>query len=59
MVNTLSNIPFMLLGLYGIYRAVQAGFPLRVALSYLGLVVVGAGSTSRSSLPFLAPYTSR
>jgi hypothetical protein len=43
----------MALGLYGIGRAIQEGLPLRVALSYSGLLVVGAGSAS-SGPPRLA-----
>lgn len=49
-VNTMSNIPFILLGVYGVLRCVQQDLPLRAALSYSGLMIVGAGSECSSCI---------
>jgi len=45
MVNTLSNLPSILLGVFGAYTTVSNGIPWRYALCYLGLSVIGLGST--------------
>ena len=44
-VNTISNLPSILLGLYGAYISLSSGLPKRYALSYLGLTLIGIGST--------------
>ncbi|KAK1923357.1 ceramidase [Papiliotrema laurentii] len=44
-VNTLSNLPSILLGLYGAIATVQGGVRSRYALCYLGLSFIGIGST--------------
>lgn len=43
-VNTLSNIPFICLGLYGYYRVLHQGLPRRYGYLMLGLSVIGGGS---------------
>jgi hypothetical protein len=43
-VNTLSNIPFICLGLYGYYRVLQQGLPRRYGYLMLGLSIIGGGS---------------
>jgi len=44
-VNTLTNIPVVFLGLYGAIVTVFNGVPFRYALCYLGLSLIGVGST--------------
>lgn len=43
-INTLSNIPFIALGLYGFYRCRQIGLPLRYQVLQLSLALIGVGS---------------
>ncbi|WFD32646.1 hypothetical protein MSPP1_003695 [Malassezia sp. CBS 17886] len=43
-VNTLTNLLFIFVALYGAFRVVQQGFPLRLACASLGLGIVGMGS---------------
>nr|XP_018262511.1 dihydroceramidase [Kwoniella dejecticola CBS 10117]OBR84669.1 dihydroceramidase [Kwoniella dejecticola CBS 10117] len=43
-VNTLTNLPSILLGLYGFYAVVKNGLPTRFAFCYLGLSLIGIGS---------------
>nr|ODN91694.1 dihydroceramidase [Cryptococcus depauperatus CBS 7841] len=43
-VNTLSNIPSILIGLYGCYQVLKNDIPKRYSLCYLGLSLIGAGS---------------
>jgi hypothetical protein len=42
--NTISNVPFIALGIYGYYRTRQAGLPTRYGLALLGLSMIGCGS---------------
>lgn len=42
--NTMSNVPFIAIGFYGWWRAMQTGLPQKYALPLLGLSVIGAGS---------------
>ena len=44
-INTLSNIPTIALGLYGAWTSYTAGLQKRFAWSYLGLSLIGLGST--------------
>jgi len=43
-VNTLTNLPTILLGIYGVWHTTQNGIPLRYGLCYLGLSLIGVGS---------------
>jgi len=43
-VNTLTNIPSISLGLYGLYHTRKNGIPLRYGLCFLGLSMIGVGS---------------
>jgi len=43
-VNTLTNLPSILLGIYGVWHTTQNGIPLRYGLCYLGLSLIGVGS---------------
>jgi hypothetical protein len=43
-VNTLTNLPSILLGIYGAWHTTQNGIPLRYGLCYLGLSLIGVGS---------------
>ncbi|OWT40092.1 dihydroceramidase [Cryptococcus neoformans] len=43
-VNTLSNLPSFLIGLYGCYSVLKNGLRKRYALCYLGLSLIGVGS---------------
>ena len=43
-VNTLTNIPSISLGLYGLYHTRKNGIPLRYGLCFLGLSMIGIGS---------------
>lgn len=43
-VNTLTNIPSISLGLYGLYHTRKNGIPLRYGLCFLGLSLIGLGS---------------
>ncbi|KAL7413376.1 ceramidase [Mrakia frigida] len=42
--NTLSNIPFMGMAIFGVYKTLHHGLPARFAASYLGMGLVGLGS---------------
>lgn len=42
--NTLTNLPSVLLGLWGCYASLKGGLRRRYAAGYLGLVVIGVGS---------------
>ncbi|KAJ9103887.1 hypothetical protein QFC21_002350 [Naganishia friedmannii] len=42
--NTISNVPFIAIGFYGWWRAMQTGLPQKYALPLLGLSAIGAGS---------------
>ncbi|WOO77683.1 Alkaline ceramidase 3 [Vanrija pseudolonga] len=44
LVNTLTNVPVIALGLYCAYATVANGVPPRYALVYLGLALIGIGS---------------
>ncbi|WWD18366.1 hypothetical protein CI109_102816 [Kwoniella shandongensis] len=43
-INTLTNLPSILLGLYGAYTTFSNGLPGRYSLCYLGLTLIGIGS---------------
>ncbi|WWC95973.1 hypothetical protein V866_002840 [Kwoniella sp. B9012] len=43
-VNTLTNLPSILLGLYGFFSVLNNGLPKRFAYCYLGLSLIGIGS---------------
>lgn len=43
-VNTISNIPSFLLGLYGAWSIIDQRIPSRFALGYLGMTLIGIGS---------------
>ncbi|ODN95880.1 dihydroceramidase [Cryptococcus wingfieldii CBS 7118] len=43
-VNTLSNLPSILIGFYGAYAVLQNKLPKRFAICYLGLSMIGLGS---------------
>ncbi|KAK8858479.1 hypothetical protein IAR55_002706 [Kwoniella newhampshirensis] len=43
-INTLTNLPSILLGIYGAWATFQRGLPPRYALCYLGLTLIGIGS---------------
>lgn len=43
-VNTITNLPVIVLGLYGFWYSRQQGVPTRYALCYLGLSLIGIGS---------------
>jgi hypothetical protein len=43
-VNTLTNLPSILLGIYGAWHTTRNGIPLRYGLCYLGLSLIGVGS---------------
>lgn len=43
-VNTLTNVPTILAGLYGCIATLNSGLPKRYALTYLGLSLIGVGS---------------
>jgi hypothetical protein len=43
-VNTLTNLPSISLGLYGLYQSRKNGIPLRYGLCFLGLSLIGVGS---------------
>ncbi|KAI9179426.1 alkaline ceramidase ydc1 [Blastocladiella emersonii ATCC 22665] len=45
-INTLSNIPMILLGLYGMYNARKYGYEARFLLGYAALAFVGFGSAA-------------
>ncbi|CAH0518908.1 unnamed protein product [Peronospora belbahrii] len=42
--NTVSNLLFVLLGLYGLYRSIKMGFEPRFHLQFIGVMVTGFGS---------------
>ncbi|KAI5453568.1 alkaline ceramidase ydc1 [Naganishia albida] len=42
--NTVTNLPFIALGIYGWYRIRQAGLPKRYGFALLGLSIIGCGS---------------
>lgn len=42
--NTLTNLPSILMGLYGFYQTLAHGIQLRYALAYLGVTLIGIGS---------------
>lgn len=44
--NTFSNVPFIGLGLYGIYRVLSSSIPAHFALTYAGLAVIGLSSAA-------------
>lgn len=43
-INTLTNVPGILAGLYAAYVSIKTGVPTRYALMYLGNVLIGIGS---------------
>ncbi|WVR06243.1 hypothetical protein IAU60_003273 [Kwoniella sp. DSM 27419] len=43
-VNTLTNLPFMILGLSGFANVLRNGLPKKYSLCYLGLTLIGIGS---------------
>jgi len=43
-VNSLTNVPSILMGIYGAVKGVQNGLPKRYGLAYLGLTLIGIGS---------------
>ncbi|WVW84530.1 hypothetical protein I302_106564 [Kwoniella bestiolae CBS 10118] len=43
-INTLTNLPSILLGLYGYFSVLRNGLPRRFAYCYLGLSLIGIGS---------------
>ncbi|WRT67648.1 uncharacterized protein IL334_004620 [Kwoniella shivajii] len=43
-INTLTNLPSILLGLYGCLSVIKNGLPTRFAFCYLGLSLIGIGS---------------
>ncbi|CAI5720118.1 unnamed protein product [Peronospora farinosa] len=42
--NTISNLLFVILGFYGLYRSIKMGFEPRFHLQYIGVMVTGFGS---------------
>jgi Ceramidase len=42
--NTVSNILFVLLGLFGLYRSMQSGFEARFHACFIAVLVTGLGS---------------
>ncbi|WWC88800.1 uncharacterized protein L201_003713 [Kwoniella dendrophila CBS 6074] len=43
-INTLTNLPSILLGLYGFFSVINNGLPKRFSICYLGLSLIGIGS---------------
>ncbi|OCF43907.1 dihydroceramidase [Kwoniella heveanensis CBS 569] len=43
-INTLTNLPSILLGLYGFWSTLSNGLPTRYSICYLGLSLIGVGS---------------
>lgn len=43
-INTISNIPFIILGLYGYHQVLKNGLPSRYGYLMLGLSLIGLGS---------------
>ncbi|WVQ96828.1 hypothetical protein IAU59_003935 [Kwoniella sp. CBS 9459] len=43
-INTLTNLPSILLGLYGFFSTLHNGLPTRYSICYLGLSLIGIGS---------------
>jgi len=44
-INTLTNLPVIFMSLYGFYATWKGGAYMRYALCFLGLALVGVGST--------------
>jgi hypothetical protein len=42
--NTVSNLLFVLLGVYGLWQSVRQGFEWRFHMQFIGVMVVGLGS---------------
>ncbi len=42
--NTISNLGFLILGIYGLYKAIENGLEKRFQLQFIALITVGIGS---------------
>ncbi|BEJ17901.1 hypothetical protein CspHIS471_0701690 [Cutaneotrichosporon sp. HIS471] len=43
-INTLTNVPVIIMGLYGAWATIAAGTPRQYALVFIGLTLIGVGS---------------